>query len=471
MNKQKRNRGKPLLFLFIAMVIGAIFGMITISSAARVSFQINGTSFEINDTSGLWINGTTKIYGLAEYNDSTICTPANGLCTSAETDPVWNSEKASYLTIASALASFPTNSVFGSVGNWSADKSSYNTTSELSGLFYSLSNPFGYYNSSTLPVGGNTSWNQTLANALYYPLTTNPLSYRNTTQTVRLQVVSPLDDNSGNGYNIISHTGAYTNGGLVYNNTAVSIVNSSMTVINSSWERTYHLKFYANNVSTNGVAAPIFTQRYSTLRGVGLQVVPSTLGRIEFIIRNDTAIRTTAINNIQHKNVSLVISVFNNGTINVYVDNNLVSSSSGIIYYGTQTESLRFGGNLLISSNQEFFNGTIYEYKEFDVALNHSEVALVYENRSVRPESLVAWYTFTNGTCVTTDGELSCIEPVNTGYQSSAGGWTNTSTVARTPLSVNVSSNVFVPNIPGTGSYVCFNNTNGALYRQTGGCP
>jgi hypothetical protein len=39
-----------------------------------------------------------------------------------------------------------------SVGNWTADKSSYNTTAQNNNLYYAKSNPNSYYNSSTIPT-------------------------------------------------------------------------------------------------------------------------------------------------------------------------------------------------------------------------------------------------------------------------------------------------------------------------------
>ena len=43
-------------------------------------------------------------------------------------------------------------SLASSLGNWSSDKSSYDTTVSLSSMFYALSNPYNYYNSSTIPI-------------------------------------------------------------------------------------------------------------------------------------------------------------------------------------------------------------------------------------------------------------------------------------------------------------------------------
>jgi hypothetical protein len=41
---------------------------------------------------------------------------------------------------------------YDSLGNWSADKTSYNTTTQLNTLYYAINNPAGYYNSTTIPA-------------------------------------------------------------------------------------------------------------------------------------------------------------------------------------------------------------------------------------------------------------------------------------------------------------------------------
>jgi len=56
----------------------------------------------------------------------------------------------------------------------------YNTSSFNINDYYLKSNPLGFYNSSTLPAGGgNSSFNQSLTDELYYPLPSNPLGYYN----------------------------------------------------------------------------------------------------------------------------------------------------------------------------------------------------------------------------------------------------------------------------------------------------
>jgi len=73
--------------------------------------------------------------------------------------------------------------------------SSVGNVSLINNSYYLTSNPFNFYNSTTLPAGGNSSWNQTYANTLYvltgnasyftnntfYPYSLNPLSFYNIT--------------------------------------------------------------------------------------------------------------------------------------------------------------------------------------------------------------------------------------------------------------------------------------------------
>ena len=72
-----------------------------------------------------------------------------------------------------------------SIGNWSADKTSYNTTAQLQTIFYPLTtNPAGYYNSSTLPAtpyqssaAGWTNTSTTTSTTMNVGIGTNTTSY------------------------------------------------------------------------------------------------------------------------------------------------------------------------------------------------------------------------------------------------------------------------------------------------------
>lgn len=69
------------------MMFAFLLGSLLVSEAVnRYEVELNGTKFYMNETSGLYINGTTNITGLAYYNDSLICTAANGLCTGGGSD-------------------------------------------------------------------------------------------------------------------------------------------------------------------------------------------------------------------------------------------------------------------------------------------------------------------------------------------------------------------------------------------------
>ena len=93
----------------------------------------------------------------------------------------------------------------GSVGNWSSDKTNYNTTTQLTTLYYSITNPNGYYNVTTLPAsgGGSGGWTNDSANTT----TTLKVGIGTTTPGAYLQVKAPnsatilslLDASTGSG--------------------------------------------------------------------------------------------------------------------------------------------------------------------------------------------------------------------------------------------------------------------------------
>jgi hypothetical protein len=67
--------------------------------------------------------------------------------------------------------------VTNSIGNWTSDKTSYNTTVQNNFLFYGLSNPYGYYNSSSVPSFALQSSLLSVGN-----WTSDKSNYLNTTQ-------------------------------------------------------------------------------------------------------------------------------------------------------------------------------------------------------------------------------------------------------------------------------------------------
>jgi len=72
-----------------------------------------------------------------------------------------------YINVSTGLNS---SQVVSAVGNWTADKTSYNTTSQLNTLYYSITNPSGFYNSTSPPpyvsaVGNYTANNRGDLNA------------------------------------------------------------------------------------------------------------------------------------------------------------------------------------------------------------------------------------------------------------------------------------------------------------------
>jgi hypothetical protein len=190
----------------------------------------NTLYYSISNPLGYYNSSTLPTGGNSSWNQTHANTlyyplssnPSNYLTSYSETDPLWTAARASYVnTTALAAYGYATTAQLSSVGNWTLDKPSYatnahvanvnttanvqrlgfNTTTQLdtrylqsytetdptvnrswnqthaNTLYYSITNPLGYYNSSTLPAGGNASWNETRANALYYPLSSNPSGY------------------------------------------------------------------------------------------------------------------------------------------------------------------------------------------------------------------------------------------------------------------------------------------------------
>jgi len=75
-------------------------------------------------------------------------------------------------------------SLVNSVGNWSADKSSYNTITQANAKYIQNSTCAAGFVLQNATTGGvvcvraeNSSWNQSHANTLYYPLSSNPSGY------------------------------------------------------------------------------------------------------------------------------------------------------------------------------------------------------------------------------------------------------------------------------------------------------
>jgi len=114
---------------------------------------------------------------LSTYNDSYLTSESDSLAISLMEGnaSAWLSTyNNSYLT--SESDSLAISLMEGNDSVWSSTYNSSYLTSESDPYYYS--NPLSYYNTSTLPtVSGNTSWNETLADTLYYPLSGNPDSF------------------------------------------------------------------------------------------------------------------------------------------------------------------------------------------------------------------------------------------------------------------------------------------------------
>jgi len=84
------------------------------------------------------------------------------------------------------ISDYATNTKVDSLGNWSSDKSSYSTTTQANSLYYGISNPNSYYNSTSLTtnsqlLNGNTYYNSSNFVISDYYLASNPNSFYNST--------------------------------------------------------------------------------------------------------------------------------------------------------------------------------------------------------------------------------------------------------------------------------------------------
>ena len=119
-------------------------------SSSQVSLANTTNNFSVNtlfiDNTNTKVGiGTTSptstLHVVGNINATTnISTPK--LCLSGDCQTTWpNNESAS----------------IASIGNWTADKSGYNTTSQLNNVYYAIGNPFGFYNSTNLPYQNNAA--------------------------------------------------------------------------------------------------------------------------------------------------------------------------------------------------------------------------------------------------------------------------------------------------------------------------
>lgn len=209
---------KTLLFLMIVMLATVAYAEIPIVNVGS-NTQINYLTINSSLTN---VNNSDTLDGF----DSTYFYPASNpdgfISSFTESDPVWVSDKSNYITagetagilqgnltnyalktevnawigdnrtyilnIISSLNNLSLSDIKNNIGNWSADKSSYATLaytnikanqSELTSYSLNVNANANYSllygNLST--ATGNTSWNETKANGLYYPLTANPALY------------------------------------------------------------------------------------------------------------------------------------------------------------------------------------------------------------------------------------------------------------------------------------------------------
>ena len=141
-----------LIMIMLLLTIGVAFASITAQDNMNLRnfysiYDVLSMNLVGNITSPKYCIGTDCITSWSYENSS------------------WNESYANtlYAPISEPIAS--------SLGNWSADKSSYNTTSQLNTLYLNRSSEGLYtttYNSTyDAKVTDNSSWNQSYANTLY----------------------------------------------------------------------------------------------------------------------------------------------------------------------------------------------------------------------------------------------------------------------------------------------------------------
>ena len=79
----------------------------------------------------------------------------------------WFLGKVGWATIQDTPAYLLIADLVGLVGNWSADKGDYSTTAEAGALYYSITNPYGFYNSTNFSIGDYSTTAEVIAFGYY----------------------------------------------------------------------------------------------------------------------------------------------------------------------------------------------------------------------------------------------------------------------------------------------------------------
>ena len=325
----------------------------------------------INGTNGVdGINGTNGIDGLNGIDG------INGTFEGILNETQFNNVSDEYSIDESWLTNFiqaivtAYNYITGTdVPTYEQDLKAYNGTlaynSSLSN-YYPISNPYGYYNSTTLPPsGGNESWNESYANTLYYPLNSNPNSY--TTNVSALAYVNStglIKDWNSSGYIkdwnstglILNWSNVITGGGnSSFNQTLTDSLYYLKTNPSNYWNSTFALfnKTYADTIYLNRTSEALYTTTFNSTYNVLLnqncptgQVVNGTLANGSFkcttVSGGSGSVNGTSIN------VSSVIisSLINCDTIN--------TTSTGQLICGNDATGNGTGGDSYWDRNTSY---------------------------------------------------------------------------------------------------------------------
>jgi len=235
----------------------------------------------------------------------------------------------SYVNAINNLSQSFVQSLINANGNWSADKSSYNTTAELNTLYYPLNNIFGYYNISTLPafpiynnlsqafvqslINENGNWSADKS-AIYSNITSlqtiNNLFYTNITN---LQ---------------ISNTSAWTNIAELYNNLSLKSFGNVTTTGNFNY-----ISLFSN--STN-IENSIIYQNLPTINSFCYQESANTSnqtgidGNCGLIYNGSYAITNGASNGFFYINYTKPLTASYEDNIWVIATGNITTPSQNI---------------------------------------------------------------------------------------------------------------------------------------------
>lgn len=272
----------------------------------------------------------------------------------------------------------------------------YNTTVELQEIFYPLSNPYNYINSTTFS-------NITISNCTYYNNTGVKICYQPTiNQTTTIPTITPLEDLSGNGYNLTNNGAVYNTTGQWYNFDSEGDYLGNISIGNRSNLSVFAWIYQIQSSNSMGIFSSTgsfganrfsFMADYKNSSHAKLLLIYRNISSVSQTLSSDNTIYTL-------NNWHLVGFTLNSTVWSFYVDGNFVYNISAIT--GTYFDVLTYDiGKDNWNTGNQTFNGSIDNIIIFNTSLNSSQITQLYSNISpllVAPESVVAWYPFTNQT-------------------------------------------------------------------------